>query len=63
MDTGRVIKTHTSVPEPKHPQREAREIPNPEPIEQPIPVPNWPTKKPAKVEEEVESRHENCIHL
>lgn len=42
MNTGRVIRI-INIPEPKEPQQ------NPQPKEQPIPVPNWPVKKPEKV--------------
>lgn len=60
MDIGKVIKIH-SIPEPQEPKRipigpeknpfEPRRIPGTgDEVFRPIPVPDWPTKVPEKVE-------------
>lgn len=56
MDTGREIKIHRNIPAPQEPKRTyyPQKTPNPYfvPEEKPIPVPDWPTKVPQKVEAE-----------
>jgi len=55
MNIGRPVR------EVQAPAREPIWIPKPEPKERPIPVPNWPTRKPEKVPAAPEREREEYL--